>query len=415
MPADGSAPLLERAWTQIPSAGRDSRVPAGSFTRARVERIIDVVAAFGSVVLGTQSLLIAIGSSVDDPWYRQPLLISTFGLLAIMIVACSVGRAVRVTAGAFAVAFVLALILWPLSPSAALPEPEPWIWYLVNIATLAAVLAFPFPLQIVWTVLTPVLYGVVRLISSDFHAELGFIVALDVSFALILGGVLLALGWLFRAVAANVDATRAQAVDVYARAAAGDAAEQERVAIAALMHDSVLAALIAAERAESERARTLAVAMAREALSGLATTEQAPGDGSDEPQDAALVAEDIEAAAAEMGVDLHVARSVSFATMILPGHVAEAITLAAAQAVANAVEHAGAEGLEVSLDPVRSGIRVEVRDRGTGFDLDGVPDDRLGIRGSIIARMASIGGVARISSDADGTIVRLVWREGASS
>ncbi|GAA1470133.1 ATP-binding protein [Microbacterium thalassium] len=414
MPADGSGSLLDRAWTQIPSAGREARVPAGSFTRARVERIIDVVAAFGSVVLGTQSLLVAISTPAAEPWYRQPLIIVTMGLLAIMIAACIVGRAVRVSAGAFAVMFLLALTVWPMSPSAQVAVPEPWIWYLVNIATLAAVLAFPFPLQVVWTVLTPILYGVVRIVSSDFEADLGFIVALDVSFALILGGVLLALGWLFRAVAANVDATRTQAVDVYARAAAADAAEQERVAIAALMHDSVLAALIAAERADSDRARTLAVAMAREAMSGLATTEQESGSGSDEPQDAALIAEDVEAAAAEMGVDLHVTRSISFATIILPGRVAEAITLAAAQAVANAVEHAGGEGLEVTLDAVRSGIRLEVRDRGGGFDLDSVPDDRLGIRGSIVARMASIGGTARISSDADGTVVRLVWRGGPS-
>ncbi len=71
------------------------------------------------------------------------------------------------------------------------------------------------------------------------------------SFALILGGMLTTLGVVFRSVAANVDETRARAVESYADAAAADAAEQERVAVAALMHDSVLAALIAAERAHT--------------------------------------------------------------------------------------------------------------------------------------------------------------------
>ena len=99
---------------------------------------------------------------------------------------------------------------------------------------------------------------------------------------------------MFRSVAANVDETRARAVASYAQAAAADAAEQERVAVAALMHDSVLAALIAAERAETPRERTLAVAMAREALTRLANTEQDAGEGSDEPVGVDVVADEIE-------------------------------------------------------------------------------------------------------------------------
>src|SRR5690606_1430138 len=96
----------------------------------------------------------------------------------------------------------------------------------------------------------------------------------DVSFTLILGVVLLALAWLFRSVASGVDQARSEAVASYAAAAAELAAEEERVAVAALMHDSVLAALITAERADSERERELAVVMAREALTRLANTEE---------------------------------------------------------------------------------------------------------------------------------------------
>ena len=55
-------------------------------------------------------------------------------------------------------------------------------------------------------------------------------------------------------------------------------------------------------------------------------------------------------------------------------------------------------------------MHLEVQDLGDGFDLDTVPDDRLGIRGSIIARVAAVGGTVHITSDSSGTLVRLTWQ-----
>ena len=53
-------------------------------------------------------------------------------------------------------------------------------------------------------------------------------------------------------------------------------------------------------------------------------------------------------------------------------------------------------------------IEVFVRDRGQGFDLDEVADDRMGVKGSIIDRMARHGGTATVrSAPGDGTEVRL--------
>lgn len=418
MPVTAEAPvsLLDSAWGQIPRS-REATAGIGSFTRTRVERIISIVAGFGSLVLGAQAFLTALGPSEEQEGWHFPLMVFVFAPLAVMILACFVGRGVRVCAGVFAFAYVLALIAWPVASAGSTPDPggQPWIWYLVNIATLAAVLAFPLPVQVAWTILCPLLFGLVRLIQASDQAGV-FLppLGLDVSFALILGGVILTLGWMFRSVAANVDETRARAVASYATAAAADAAEQERVAVAALMHDSVLAALIAAERADTPRAQQLASAMAREALTRLANTEQDAHEGPDEPRDVGAIADDIAHGAREVGDPIEVASTVGPDSPAVPGRVARALTLAATQAIANALQHAGGVGLAVNVTGGDGRIAIEVRDHGEGFDLQDVPDDRLGIRASIFARVAAVGGTATIDSGRHGTTVRLEWRQGAA-
>jgi signal transduction histidine kinase len=408
--ASGPSSIIDDAWGHIPHS-REATAGIGAFTRQRVERIISVSSGIGSTILGAQALVSALGQREDLRGWQDVLLIAVFGTLILMITTCLLGRGVKLGAGTFAVVYVVSLALWPLASvgSTLAPTEAPWIWYLVNIATLAAVLAFSLPLQIVWTVLAPLLFGVVRLVQGGFEGAVLYTVLVDVSFALILGGVLLTLGWVLRSIAVGVDEARAQAVDSYARAAAADAAEKERVAVAALMHDSVLAALIAAERAETPRARTLAVAMAREALTRLANAEQDAREGSDAPRSPAGVADDLQAAAREVGVHIAIRRQVSPEAPSVPGRVARALVLAATQAIANAVQHAGGRGLSILVDGDERRLRIEVRDTGEGFDLAGVPDDRLGIRGSIIARVAAVGGTADLRSSKAGTTVVLEW------
>jgi signal transduction histidine kinase len=56
-------------------------------------------------------------------------------------------------------------------------------------------------------------------------------------------------------------------------------------------------------------------------------------------------------------------------------------------------------------------VTVFVRDRGKGFVLDDVPEDRMGIRQSIIGRMERHGGGARVRTEpGDGTEVMLTMK-----
>lgn len=389
----------------------DIAAGAERFTQARVERIIRTVVALGCAVLGTQAFLNALGSHQEAPAAHLPLLLAVFVPLGVMIAASVAGVGVRTAAGVFAVVFPIALLCWPLVTQgrADAAEGSPWIWYLLNVATTAAVLAFGLTLQIVWAALVPVLYAIARLAQLGGQPAETIDVLRDAAFAAILAAVVLTLGRLLRGVAVGIDRARSDAVASYAVAAANNAAETERVAVAALMHDSVLAALIAAERAHTEREEALATAMAREALMRLANTDQDSGEGPDEPVAAAAIGSAMAALVADLDRSVPVTADVESAAPAVPGRVARALVLAATQAVSNAIVHAQGEGLHVALRADAQRLRVQILDRGPGFDPAEIPDDRLGIRGSIVARMTAVGGRARVRTGAHGTVVVLDW------
>ena len=78
------------------------------------------------------------------------------------------------------------------------------------------------------------------------------------------------------------------------------------------------------------------------------------------------------------------------------------------EALLNAARHSGTTApISLYAEAGARDVVVFVRDRGTGFDLDAVPDDRLGVRESIIGRMQRAGGSAEVRSTPAGTEVRL--------
>jgi signal transduction histidine kinase len=87
----------------------------------------------------------------------------------------------------------------------------------------------------------------------------------------------------------------------------------------------------------------------------------------------------------------------------------EALVKATREAVLNAVRH-GAPPVSVYAELGPTAAEVFVRDHGVGFDvtsLDAVPEDRLGVRESIIGRMDRAGGRATIRRLDDGTEISL--------
>ncbi|AFR09624.1 ATP-binding protein [Nocardiopsis alba] len=85
-----------------------------------------------------------------------------------------------------------------------------------------------------------------------------------------------------------------------------------------------------------------------------------------------------------------------------------ALLRAAREAMVNASKYAGGSGISVFGEVEEREVLVFVRDRGEGFDLEAIPEDRMGVRGSIIGRMERHGGSARIrTAPGEGTEVQL--------
>jgi len=89
-----------------------------------------------------------------------------------------------------------------------------------------------------------------------------------------------------------------------------------------------------------------------------------------------------------------------------PPGVGEALLGALRATLENVLAHSGSHVADVEVMYTDDEIVFVVSDQGTGFDLDAVPAERLGVRGSIMARMEAVGGRAQLwSSPGAGTTV----------
>jgi signal transduction histidine kinase len=169
--------------------------------------------------------------------------------------------------------------------------------------------------------------------------------------------------------------------------------EEQRAEIAAHLHDSVLQTLALIQNragASSEVAR-IARAQERELRDWLYAGAEAPN-------------RDLATEIREFAAALELEHPVRI-DVVAVGEPVDAVTpeLAAAtrEAMLNAARHAGGE-VSVYLENSAGGVDVFIRDRGPGFDLSAVPEDRLGVRESIVGRMRRAGGQATVTNGAGG-------------
>jgi signal transduction histidine kinase len=217
-------------------------------------------------------------------------------------------------------------------------------------------------------------------------------IALDVTFAALVAvvGIALVVGpWIFR-LATELTDERAERVRT-----------QERADMAAHLHDSVLQtlALIQKNPADSATVARLARAQERDLRAWLYV-----GESTDERTMAGAlrgVSAEIEDAHG-ISVDVVTVGDCDNASTLRP------VVAATREAVTNAAKHAGVPRVDVYAEITDGAVDVFVRDRGGGFDPSVTPEDRYGVRHSIIDRMQRHGGTSEIrSAVGEGTEVHL--------
>ena len=176
---------------------------------------------------------------------------------------------------------------------------------------------------------------------------------------------------------------------------------QARADIAAHLHDSVLQTLALIQRnADSPReVSRLARGQERELRHLLYESQQASGQFGELLRTSAAEIEDAYAISVEVvlvGEDAEVDEGLA------------ATGAAAREALVNAAKHAGIESVSLFAEIEDEVVSVFVKDRGAGFVVDEVADDRQGVKGSIVARVERHGGTAAIrSAPGRGTEVEL--------
>jgi phage shock protein PspC (stress-responsive transcriptional regulator) len=186
--------------------------------------------------------------------------------------------------------------------------------------------------------------------------------------------------------------------------------EQERAELAAHLHDSVLQtlALIQKRSGDPREVAGLARTQERELRRWLREGRLREGEET--------VASALARAAAEVE-ELHRVpiEVVTVGDGPLDARL-EAVVQAAREAMTNAAKFAGSERVDLYAEVEADRVEVYVRDRGVGFDAAAIPDDRRGVRDSIIGRMERNGGCATVRSNAaEGTEVELVMGRGAAA
>lgn len=177
------------------------------------------------------------------------------------------------------------------------------------------------------------------------------------------------------------------------------AREAERADIAAHLHDSVLQTLMLIKTYANEPAKvkSLALTQERELRAWLYTGAQETTDSF-----VALLKETAEDIEKTYGEEVDV---VTVGDCI-PGPNELAACAAASEAMKNAVRH-GEPTVQVYSEVSHETVEIFIRDRGRGFDLADVPEDRHGVRDSIIARTERVGGRVGLRRLEPGTEVHI--------
>ncbi|MEN0101475.1 MAG: ATP-binding protein [Curtobacterium sp.] len=364
-----------------------------------------------TVTLATVAVLLALlvlpGFPADHRLAPFPLIALSVALSGVMVAALPIAllrRSGAVKAGLWipVASYIGLLLLEPFTiRDSLLSGSTPWLLGLSLVAFSCTVLAEGNPLR-AGLVCTGINVALACVYAGRFPISRSLITFLGLQ--LIIVGLIMAVRAL-RVRADHADTVERQAQLLFEDQQRRAATETERIRTDALLHDTVLAALLTAV---SQQAPERAASMAHEALAIVSSHARQ----STQP---AVVQFGLVWSSVATGLSLS-PDTVQFSltdvdAVELPPEVGDALVSATVQALVNSVKHAGTATRTVIGSGIKGGgLRITISDDGHGFDPDAVTAERLGIRVSILERIRHIGGTAHIrSSPGNGTVVTLEW------
>jgi signal transduction histidine kinase len=347
-------------------------------------------------------------SAVFGPVWTWSAAGATFGALLIGAILSPWlwSRGIRVLAGVAAVGQLVTLAtLVPALPGGILPEEYGTPWPLGSTLLGCAAAAVAWGPAITWpyVAVDVVLVGVDRFFAS--HRPIADLATQDALHTLLFTAVFTSLALGISRAGRQLDEASDRAATDTRLLATAEARMRERGRIEALLHDSVLVALLASSRRPDS-----AAAVARDALDRLDALEHRSAESPSEPVDPRAWLWRVQASTTQLDPNARFSHA-GLRTSPVPAEVAEAMLEASAEALRNSVIHAGpaSRGVHVQLEDAR--VEVTVLDDGKGFDPDVVDEARLGVRLSIRDRMLSVPGGRAIvvSQPGSGTRVAIGW------
>jgi len=384
-----------------------------SFASRRVDRLIGRAFAAASVLLGAETAtnLIAqmplLHANIVWPlaaglWLTQAFMIYTFWF----------GRADKLWLQVHAGYMLVLLLSWPLQAQGLHGAPAtfvPWLWWAFDTGWISAALSF----KLRWVSLyfaTLVVGSMAMMLSPIGGSHSWPDVIQSASFSVLSNGSVAVIALMLKNAAARTDRANETAILARAANASADAQSRERARVDALVHDSVLTALISASNATTKEQTEAASQLASSAIVRLKAEFQEPA--SIENIYVSGFFDALTVAAKKIDAQLD-ARANIANPFLLPTSIASGLTEACLQALSNSVTHAGAKAhRELILKASERSLKIVVKDNGRGFRPSSAARGRLGIRNSIIGRTESVGGRVHIdSTPGKGATIIIEWAQ----
>jgi signal transduction histidine kinase len=397
--------------TAAPGAARTTRRRGAPTPIARdMETMIHRLLA-GYAVVG---LLPAVPGFLEQqaaypwPWSAAVIGIGTVVVVA-MVALSALGRPVGRWLLVFAVYTLLAVWSMALFTGAGA---YPFLWSHVGLAVVCACVWRDVWLGAVYGLALGLGWAVLRLSPAGGSVDVVEAVVegvFGVSAGLVIGVV--ALGMLSAARSADQLAARLREQGV--RQAVERAVADERARLDQLIHDDVMTTLTAAVQDTDVATEAATARLARETLATIDALADAEGSGSLAVSVLAdLAGQTVRRVSPDVGWS--VTTEPRTAALQVPGPVAQTMLSALREAVRNAVRHSRASTVAVELRVTGDGdalaLLVRVSDDGRGFDTERLPQDRLGVRVSMLLASHQAGLTTRLRSRlGHGTVFELRW------